>query len=166
MSVNRWLGISLAVLTLGLQGRAPCPGGQPRILLADSFDSGQLDTQKWKVTLAHDFSERSTDVVNRAAAGLPPNYQLRLRAGTLRTDDRTVKFLGVVSAKPVDLRSRKQIEFDFDWNQQGNGSYLTAGILLSPTLTTGSAEEELDWTMFQDVGVPPGRNARTKLLRT
>ncbi len=136
-----------------------------RVLIADSFNKGQLDGSKWLTTRAHDFREAIVDVVDRASSPQPANPELRLRADTLGTDDRTVKYLGVVSRATIDLRRAKQVEFEIDWNRQANGSYLTAGIYLAPTLTRSSPEAEPTWLKFEYVGVPPGRHARAALTQ-
>jgi len=84
-------------------------------------------------------------------------------ADTIGTDDRTVKYVGVVGLQKLDLGRDHEIEFELDWNEQTNGSYLAAGIYLSPVLTTTTPESEANWVRFEYVGVPPGRNARGSL---
>ena len=130
------------------------------IILEDDFRSGNLDPERWRPTSAHDFREWIVDVQDRGA-GKAPDRGLRLRADTIGTDDGTVKFLGVVHPDPLDLTRPHQIEFELDWNNQSNGSYLSAGIYLSPTLTTGTPEGEDDWFKVVYVGVPPGGNVRS-----
>jgi hypothetical protein len=130
-----------------------------RTLTEDSFESGELATGAWQLTAANDFNEKAQDVVARDLEG-ETDHVLRLRADTLGTDDRTVKFLGVRFREKLDLRHRHQIEVELDWNDQANGSYLSAGIYLAPALTTVSPELEPSWVKFEYVGVPPGRNAR------
>jgi hypothetical protein len=78
----------------------------------------------------------------------------------METDDKTVKYLGVVSAGPLGLSGRKRLSVDFDWNSQFNGSYLTGAIYLCPTLTKENPEDEEQWLRVEYVGVPPGKNAR------
>jgi hypothetical protein len=129
--------------------------------LTDDFNSATIDAAKWRTTSKNDFSESVIDLV--PIKGNEKNVRLRLRCAIMNTDDRTVKFLGLVTQKLLDLSGRRQLELDFDWNNQANGCYLTAGVYLCPTLTTGNPEDEPQWVRLQYVGVPPGRNARAAI---
>lgn len=130
----------------------------------DDFEANVLDTGKWVVTRQHDFAAAVVDIAPR-----PPGAVrcLRLAAATIGTDDRTVKFLGVRSQQPVvDLRRPCEIAFELDWNQQANGSYLSAGLYLCPTATDENPRDEPDWLKIEYIGVPPGRNARCLIARS
>jgi hypothetical protein len=151
--------LALAICCRPTGTEPPCDEAGWRTLVHDSFESGGLDLDVWQLTAANDFKEKVQDVVARELED-ETDHALQLRANTLGTDDRTVKFLGVMFREKLDLRHRHQIEFELDWNDQENGSYLTAGIYLAPTLTPVSPEFEPSWVKFEYVGVPPGRNAR------
>ena len=62
----------------------------------------------------------------------------------------------------VGLKGSKVIMFDLDWNNQINGSYLTASFYLCPT-KSNNPKEESDWLKFEYVGVPPGQNVRINI---
>jgi hypothetical protein len=140
----------------------PAPPPQNPQDWSDSFSLGGLDSQRWKVTRAGDFKESAVDVVD-VDPGKASDRRLRLRAGTLGTDDATVKFLGVRTAQPIDFKNGVAISFDLDWNDQVNGSYLTGAVYLCPTATGKNPQDADDWIRFEYVGVPPGRNARATI---
>lgn len=125
---------------------------------SDDFSGDELDLGKWAVTREHDFAEFAVDLASRE--GAEGNSRLRLRCGTRGTDDKTVKALGVVSLAPLSLTGKKRLSYDFDWNKQANGCYLTGAIYLCPTLTKANPEDEPQWVRLEYVGVPPGKNAR------
>jgi len=79
------------------------------------------------------------------------------------TKDDTVKFHGVRSLEKIDFSDGKSISFDLDWNDQTNGSYLTAGLYLCPVSTDTSPRQGLDWVAVEYVGVPPRGNARLQI---
>ena len=54
--------------------------------LRDDFSGERLNPDLWRVTRKNDFQESKIDVVDG---------RLRLRAATIGTDDKTVKFHGV-----------------------------------------------------------------------
>jgi hypothetical protein len=114
---------------------------------AADFDAPELDDDKWLVTRKHDFAEFSVDVDR--APGEQARGRLRLRCGTIGTDDKTVKSLGVVSRRPLDLSGRKCLSLDFDWNDQFNGCYLTGAVYLCPTLTTGNPADDPTWLRLE-----------------
>lgn len=120
----------------------------------DAFDSGRLDPKRWIATSEADFEEKTIDVVNS---------RLRLRAATEGTDDSTVKFLGVRSARRFRFGTETRFRVDLDWNNQANGSYLTAGMILAPKSNGGNPLREADWLMVQYHGVPPGKNGRIEI---
>ena len=129
----------------------PPPEAQALSTLTESFSAKALDPTVWVVTRKNDFQESKVDLVNG---------RLRMRAATIGTDDKTVKFHGVRSAQPVSLRQPFELSFEVDWNNQANGCYLTTGIFLCPTATDGNPADEKDWWKLEYVGVPPGKNAR------
>jgi hypothetical protein len=83
----------------------------------------------------------------------------------MATADDTVKYLGACTAGSFDFAAGLAIEYELDWNGPANGSYLTAGLFLTPARGGGAAEEAQDWIAFQYLGVPPGRNGRGQLAR-
>jgi hypothetical protein len=101
--------------------------------------------------LVKGFKKRSVDLLNG---------RLRLQADTRDTRDDTVKFLGVRSITAFRLGRETRVTTDLDWNDQANGSYLTAGIVLSPVLTVGNPLSAPDLLRIEYIGVPPGRNGR------
>jgi hypothetical protein len=133
------------------------PVGQAAIW-TDTFSGPSLDPARWQVTVDGDFRERSIQV-----AGPPQGSgggRLGVRADTRGTGDETVKVLGVRSVPSIALDREVKISVDLDWNAQSNGSYLSAGVVLSPHATSQSPFKASDWLKVEYVGVPPGRNAR------
>ena len=144
-----------------VQGEDSPPHAERPLLtgdFADDFNADKLDGRKWLLTRQNDFAEFAVDVV--PVKEKPGEGRLRLRAGTIGTDDKTVKFLGVASRAPLSLSGRKRLALDFDWNRQRNGSYLTGAIYLCPTLSGQNPADAAEWLRVGYVGVPPGKNAR------
>lgn len=143
------------LLTFGGQGcqthAQPPADAEALRTFHDDFSGEMLNQDLWRVTRKNDFQVSKVDVVNG---------RLRLRAATLGTDDKTVKFHGVRTALPVSLRQPFELSFTLDWNNQANGCYLTAGIFLCPTATDGNPADEKDWWKLEYIGVPPGKNGR------
>ncbi|HEY4486018.1 MAG TPA: hypothetical protein VI702_06860 [Nitrospiria bacterium] len=125
----------------------------------DDFERERLDSKFWQTTRSGDFKESKIDIVAPDPKS-GPDRRLRLRADTLQTDDRTVKFLGVRSMREVPLKTGAEVSFDLDWNNQSNGSYLSAAFYLCPTITSKNPENEPDWIRIEYIGVPPGQNTR------
>lgn len=127
----------------------------------EDFEKGRLDKSRWNETYDGDFTEGAVDVVD-----IDPSenidFRLRLRTNTRGTSD-GVKYLGVRSKKRVVFENTKAIIFELDWNNQANGSYLTASFYLCPTESNNPKEED-NWLKFEYVGVPPGRNVRIRIL--
>ncbi len=126
----------------------------PLTRLLETFKGPSLDTVTWAVTRSGDFQESVADLVDG---------RLRLRLGTLETRDDTVKYLGIRTRRPIDLKRCRSVSFELDWNDQQNGCYLDAGLYLCPTKTDTTPELEPNWLRLVYVGVPPGRNARAWL---
>ena len=145
--------IALKAVNRHEQGNTNAP------LQVDGFSQGLLDPNVWQITRAGDFRKSKIDVIE-----LDPQkklgFRLRLRADTIGTDDSTVKFHGVRSVRQINFSDGAVITVDLDWNNQTNGSYLTAAVYFCPTLTEGNPREEPDWLRLEYVGVPPGKNAR------
>lgn len=160
--VSLSLALVASVRTQG--GQVPCQDGA-RVVLADTFEGGGVNPANWSMTKGNDLRQAVVDVVNRSGRTTPHDYELRLRADTVGTDDRTVKYVGVVSKLKVELRRKTEIGFEVDWNRQGNGSYLSAGVYLAPTLTHSTPEQERDWLKIEYIGVPPGRNVRSVVAK-
>ncbi len=78
------------------------------------FSEGRLDAAKWHITRKGDFRESTIDVYDVDPADTV-DYRLRLRADTIGTEDNTVKFHGVRSAKIIDLSKSAIISFSLDW---------------------------------------------------
>jgi hypothetical protein len=151
-----WVLIPLAAVLLGTSAvscaRAqPPPEAEAVSQLKETFAGPALDERVWSVTRQNDFQESTIDVVDE---------RLRLRAATIGTADDTVKYHGVRTVQPLRLSQPMELSFVLDWNDQKNGCYLTAGIVLCPTATDGNPEGEKDWFKFEYIGVPPGQNAR------
>ena len=140
------------VLLLALQPIAP-------YAWTESFIQGRLDPSRWQTTAEGDFREGTVDVVDVGKPGAS-DFRLRLRADTRGTRDDTVKFLGVGTTFRIPLGGPTRISLRLDWNEQANGSYLSAGLVLSPENTTGNPLQRRNWLKVEYVGVPPGKNAR------
>lgn len=139
----------------GCRSAARHPG-----VFAEDFEKGRLDLSRWEVTHDGDFAEAVVDVVD-LAPDEHTDHRLRLRASTIGTSD-PLKFLGVRSRSTIDFSTPKTITFDLDWNNQSNGSYLTASFYICPTASQNPRAEN-DWLKFEYVGVPPGRNVRVNI---
>jgi hypothetical protein len=146
------LGVTLLALSLT---RLAFPGSPGWL---DDFAQGRLDPARWQRTVEGDVREWSAEVVETPGRG--SGFRLRLTADTRGTRDDTLKFVGVRSVGPVALRDGARVAVRLDWGEQANGSYLTAGIVLSPHATGGNPLATPDWLQVVYVGVPPGRNAR------
>jgi hypothetical protein len=138
---------------------ASAPGAGSTSRWHEGFDEGRLDRARWSVTAEGDFKERTVDVVNVGRKD-PPDFRLRIRADTRGTRDDSVKFLGVRTVEKLPIRDGTRIEVTLDWNDQANGSYLSAGVIFTPETTNGNPLENRDWLKVEYVGVPPGRNGR------
>jgi hypothetical protein len=125
----------------------------------EGFDSARLDPARWVVTEEGDFKESAVDVVDVSDRGVG-DFRLRLRADTRGTRDDTVKFLGVRTVKSLPIKEGTRIGVTLDWNDQANGSYLSAGLVLTPEATRRNPLGGRDWLQVEYVGVPPGHNAR------
>ena len=101
------------------------------------------------------FNERVVDVV--------PDGRLRLRANTMGTRDDSVKFLGVRARRSFDVGTGLCIAVTLDWNDQQNGSYLSAGLIVAEEETDGNPVRGENWLAVEYVGVPPGRKARMQI---
>jgi len=156
--------VSILSLCLLFLSAAPIWGEDPSsssmTVWFEDFSRKVLDPKTWRIARSGDFKESKAAVINIAPAGQSPDHRLRLRADTLGTNDRTVKFLGVRRVQPMDFKEGIAVSVDLDWNNQTNGSYLTAAVYLCPTSTGKNPQDEADWIRFEYVGVPPGQNAR------
>jgi hypothetical protein len=125
------------------------------------FSSGQLNPGIWALNAEGDFSERVVDVIN-ARNSAPPDYSLRLRAATMNTRDDTVKSFGAHSLQSFPLNNAT-ITADLDWNDQANGCYMSAGLILAPEAVSGNPLNGDNWLKVEYIGVPPGKNARIEI---
>jgi len=123
--------------------------------LQDDFSSPSLREDRWVVTADGDFKERGADVT--------ADHRLRLRADTVGTRDDTVKFLGVRTREAFAVGAGLCVSSTLDWNDQANGSYLSAAVILAGSETLGNPLTGQDWLAAEYVGVPPGRNARLQI---
>lgn len=142
----------LAFAVLFIIERSPRSGLRP--------SPGQLGDGSWVVTSSGIFEERFAEFTGS---------RLRLRVATrpLRgeplkfPDNQAERFLGARTREPVSLKPGSRLSVDLDWNNQANGSQLTAGLVLSPAaITDGNpyALSQCAWVEF--IGVPPGKKAR------
>lgn len=132
------------------------------VSLNEGFDEGTLDQSQWIITKEGDFTDMSVDIYDANPAETI-DQRLRLRANTIGTSDSTVKSLGVRYANKIDISEANTISFDLDWNDQTNGSYLSAGIYLCPEATETNPADKINWISFEYIGVPPGKNARFQI---
>ena len=123
--------------------------------LQEDFRSPSLHRERWVVTADGDFRERTVDVTS--------DHRLRLRADTVGTGDETVKFLGLRTREAFAVGEGLCAAVTLDWNEQANGSYLSAAVILAGAQTLGNPLRGEDWLAAEYVGVPPGRNARLQL---
>jgi len=137
---------------------APVPSAFKDAFFYDDFSGKELFAGgKWIPTRDGDFREAVADIVGG---------RLRFRVGTIGTDDKTVKHLGLRSAQAVvDLARPVELGAEIDWNNQANGCYLYASLFVCPTATDKTPAAEKDWLRFEYAGVPPGKNARASLYR-
>jgi hypothetical protein len=113
----------------------------------------------WETTSEGEFEERSAHFTGS---------RLKLRASTRHKPGDSVKFpradpsrfVGVRRREEVRLTPGTRISVDLDWNNQGNGSGLSAGIVLSPLVTKGNPYIQPACLWVEYIGVPPGKNAR------
>ncbi len=129
----------------------------------ERFQGESLDPARWLRTRQHDF--QIAEIGLQPDPEEPEDGRLRLAAATIGTRDVTVKHMGLVHPRALDLTQPTTIEVELDWAHQANGSYLTLGLYLSPELTTVSPSEAPDWLTYRLVGVPPGRTARQEVMR-
>jgi len=132
-------------------------GGDP-YALRESFESTSALQSSWVQVISGDFDTAIVEVTDSPVEG-----KLRLGAATLGTDPRIVKFLGIRSLEPIKPKIPYQVSWTLDWNDQSNGSYLSAGLLISPHATGTRPTNESDWLQVSYVGVPPGKNARLEI---
>ena len=121
------------------------------------FGAGALDAGTWAVVSEGDFRDKQVEVSDQRP---PPARRLRVRCDTIGTDDGSVKFLGVRRRRPLRLSLGTRVGVDVDWNNQTNGSYLSAGLVLSPVETDTNPLRGPTWLQLEYVGVPPGRHGR------
>lgn len=160
----RWLtALCLVPALLCAGGQGLCrdsPGPELCTVVEEMFPGPHLDPERWRLTSSGDFRDKRVDLQIDDRDGRV-GARLRMRADTRGTRDNTVKYLGVLLDRPLDLSSKVLIEFELDWNRQVNGSYLTAGLYLAPAPTPAAPELEDDWLKIEYIGVPPGRNGRS-----
>lgn len=157
MNSNRTYLVIMALVAIIIGGSMWMkPEMEPENVLFEDFESGELDLTRWTITSQNDFEESIVDVYE---VGEEDN-RLRLSANTLGTDDSTVKFHGVMWNNPVTFLDENTISFEIDWNNQTNGSYLTAGMYLTDRVTDENPRDIENWLRIQYLGVPPGKNSR------
>ena len=124
---------------------------QTEVKWSDALASGKLDPAIWELHADGDFSERLVEVLD--------SRRLRLRAATMETRDDTVKFFGAHTRQSFALKDAR-IAANLDWNNQSNGCYMSAGLILAPDSTTHNPLSGSDWLKVEYIGVPPGLKAR------
>ncbi len=122
----------------------------------DDFSSRSLEAGRWVATAYGDFKESTVDVTS--------DHRLRLRVDTMGTRDDTVKFLGVRTREAFAVGEGLCVAATLDWNDQANGSYLSATVILAGAETLENPLREQDWLAAEYVGVPPGAHARLQLV--
>jgi hypothetical protein len=155
---------AVMVAVLATRKPAPSPGAPPstppappampaRVFstaLSDDFGA-TLDASRWAPMSEADFEEKVVDT---------KDGRLRFRCATRGTDDRTVKFFGVRSVPAFRFGKELRVSAELDWNNQANGSYLSAGIVLAPERVNGNPLITKDFLRVEYIGVPPGKNGR------
>ncbi len=137
-----------AILLLAVPSAAPTR-------FREDFSSPSLEEGRWVLTADGDFQERTVDLTG--------DHRLRLRADTTGTRDDSVKFLGVRTREAFAVGDGLCVAATLDWNDQANGSYLSAAVILSGTETLKNPLRDEDWLAVEYIGVPPGGNARLQL---
>jgi hypothetical protein len=128
------------------EARAPLPASAgPR-----------LEPSAWVAVSSGEFEERSAEVVGS---------RIRLKSATRGTRSDEVKIVGLRSREKISWTDALRIEVNVDWNEQTNGSTLSAMLVLSPTQTDGNPLEAPDWIKVEYVGVPPGKQGRLVVAR-
>jgi hypothetical protein len=155
-AVRKWQGVLLQAPCLFLVFLTTVPADGQTRNFQDDFQHGHLDSQRWTKTSEGDSRERTVDVIEVA----PRDFRLRLRADTRGTRADTVKFIGARTIDAIRLIPGTTVAAELDWNEQANGSYLSAALILSPEKTSSDPLKGPDWIKVAYVGVPPGRNAR------
>jgi hypothetical protein len=155
-AVRKWQGVLHLIPSLFLVLLTPVRTDCQTRNFQDDFQHGHVDRGRWTTTSDGDFRERTVDVIEVA----PRDFRLRLRADTRGTRADTVKFVGARTADEIRFIPGTTVAVELDWNEQVNGSYLSAALVLSPEKTSGNPLRGPDWIKVEYVGVPPGRNAR------
>lgn len=155
-------GASLALALFISPSAPPAAGGC--VPLSETFEGGVLRPDQWLFTSANEFRQRRQEVVRRALGGAI-EHQLRLGGDTHGTDEATVKYVGIVHPRPLDLRAAREVdvEVQVDWNAQGGSTGVSAGVYLVPVLTWETPEREPDWLKFEYEGVGPHADPRAVL---
>lgn len=117
----------------------------------DRFSSLTLDAAKWALTHQGDTEKSVTDV---------SEGRLRMTMSTMGTRDDTVKYRGVRTRKALNLSRGLDLSYELDWNNQANGSYMSAAIYLCSGSTNSNPADENIWLKVEHIGVPPGQNGR------
>jgi len=147
------ISFSFFSLLLSCRSSPSAPSaGEPAVdSLQDNFNGSKIDETRWVLVRDGDFRKEAIEL---------SGARLKISADTIGTDERTIKYLGLRSRSPVDFRSPKLLSCNIDWNNQSNGTYLTASIYICPQASAGAPEKEPDWLKFEYAGVPPDKNAR------
>jgi hypothetical protein len=143
----------VALVALAAASARSAPDGPASSRKPDSRGAATatLSAQGWEIISEGDFEERTADSIGS---------RVRLRAATRGTRSDSVKFLGVRSQQVFRLEKGTTITADLDWNDQANGSYLSAGLALAPPAASGNPNAMADSLRIEYIGVPPGKNAR------
>ncbi len=132
-------------------------------IIWNDFKNEKFPDSTWTKISDGDFKSSDITVIKSDLSKNNKDYKLRFRVNTLDTNDE-VKYLGIRSNKPIKFDGSKtnSISFDFDWNNQANGSYLSFYVYICPEETI-NPKKSTDWIALEYAGVPPGKNLRTSI---
>jgi hypothetical protein len=136
-------------LCVAVSSPAHCDEPPRCVAVAEDFEGGDLNPERWQFTSAHGRASRH-QVVRRDRNG-SVNHELRLAADISGTSSGAVGFVGVVHPRPLDLRRRQDIEVEIDVSEPGHTNGLRAGVYLAPVLTWEPPERGSDWFKFEYV---------------
>lgn len=134
-------------------------GARESVSWTETFNQGRLDLTHWQPTAEGDCRRCMVSVVDEDGES-QRNQRLRISLDTRGTRDDTVKFAGIRARRPIHLHVGTQIFALLDWNDQANGSYLSAALIFSAHKTSQNPLKTSEWLSIEYIGVPPMGNAR------
>ncbi len=132
----------------------------------DSFEIDQINSV-FETFYSHQ------DLLKSNSKILPSNQKLQISLQTIQLPPESVYLIGLKTkqSKSFFLENEKQekkinphqLGFTLDWNQQFNGSYLSAGLIITQSSQIPSFQSLSDYIAIEYIGVPPGKNGRLQI---